>query len=271
MTAQPQTASDATTFSLERFAWDSPDRLEVSGWFADVGEVGSEPPTLLVEADDTQLRLPAVPERAGGPPRDGRRWWAAFAWEEAPADFEHAVLELGELTVELPQPQPRRAQRGDRLLEVRRAAPAGEAHAPQASDRLALQAALVLAQEEIRGLRGSIEQVQRELQRARADVELERGHRSTDSERFRDGLQRVRRSAEEAIAAERETAREVGRELGDARGELTRQAERLAELERAARESRQRRAAIEEACGQAEQLLAHLSRLRDGQADEASA
>jgi hypothetical protein len=256
-----------TTFSLERFAWDTPDRLEVSGWFSDIVVDAPEPPTLVVRADDTSLRLPAVGKRLSGPPREGRHWSAAFAWDDAPAAFEHARLELGEMVVDLPQPRPRRARRGDQILDVRRAGVPDRPARTAATDRLALQTAQLLVREETTTLRNTVDQLQRDLERAHADVEAERRQRAADSERFRDGLARVRAAAEEAIAAERATAADAARELDGARRRLGEQRGRLAELERFAQDAEHRQAGIRAACEETERLLDRLVSLRDAQAD----
>src|SRR3954453_8268879 len=105
MRASTQRAPEPKTpFPLERFAWDTPDRLEVSGWFCNFEADASEPPVLVVRAGDRSLKLPAVPKRLSGPPREGRHWSAAFAWDDAPGAVERARLELGEMLVELPHP-----------------------------------------------------------------------------------------------------------------------------------------------------------------------
>jgi hypothetical protein len=264
MRASAQPASEPkTTFSLERFAWDTPDRLEVSGWFAGVVAEASQPPTLVVRAGDISVRLPVVAKRLSPPPRVGRHWSAAFAWDDAPAAFEHARLEVGEMAVDLPQPHPRRARRGDQVFDVRRTGVVGRPDTTSATDRLALQTAQLLVREETSSLRNTVEQLQRDLERAQADVEAERRHRAADSERFRDGLARVRASAEEAIAVERATAAAAAEELDDARRRLGEQRGRLAALERSAQDAARRQEGIRAACAETERLLDRLVGLRD--------
>jgi hypothetical protein len=264
MRASTQPASEPkTTFSLERFAWDTPDRLEVSGWFSDIAADPSEPPILVVRASDTSLRLPVVPKRLTGPPRDGRHWSAAFAWDDAPAAFEGARLVLGEMVVDLPQPRPRRARRGEQVLDVRVAGVPGRPDKTADADRLALQTAQLLVREETTSLRNTVEQLQRELERAQADLEAERRQRAADSERFRDGLAQIRASAEEAVAAQQATAAHAARELDDACRRLGEQRGRVAELERFARHAERRDAGIRAASAEAERLLDRLVSLRD--------
>src|SRR3954447_16262350 len=83
----------APTFSLERFSWGAPDRLEVTGVFSGVADEASGDPVLAVHGPDGTHRLPAIPEAEAGPPADGARWTASFAWQEAPVAFRRARLE----------------------------------------------------------------------------------------------------------------------------------------------------------------------------------
>lgn len=102
-------ASDRAIFELERFAWGAPDRLELSGRFIGLPDVSADAPVLVIVGDDGVHRLPAVPDSLAGPPEEGRRWRAAFAWQDVPVAFDVAELQLGsDIVVELPQPDPRR-------------------------------------------------------------------------------------------------------------------------------------------------------------------
>lgn len=262
MTAPAEPIAQPARFALERFAWEGPDRLEVSGWFEGLDVELADRPVLVVEGGDANHRLPAVPDRLSGPPNGQQRWWAAFAWDDAPAAFERARLELGAgLAIDLPQPRPKRTRRGERMLEVRRPEPLTTSEA--AADRLAFHAELLLAREEAQSLRAVLERTQRELERARHDVEAERSGRAADSQRFRDSLGRVRASAEDAISNERAMARRLAHELEDARRRMEEQAERTAALEHAAKEAAGHRSSVEAACAETEQLLARLTSLRD--------
>jgi hypothetical protein len=103
--------SGGATFELEQFEWAAPDRLELRGRFIGLRGVSADAPMLVVVGDGRVHRLPAVPGSAAGPPEEGRRWQAAFAWHGPPVAFDVAELQLGsDLVVELPEPAPRRAR-----------------------------------------------------------------------------------------------------------------------------------------------------------------
>jgi hypothetical protein len=82
-----------TTFELRRFAWGTPDRLELSGTFGGLPETPTgAAPVLVVQAGERVHRLPAVPDSLDGPPADGRVWQAQFAWQDPPVAFHGAEL-----------------------------------------------------------------------------------------------------------------------------------------------------------------------------------
>jgi hypothetical protein len=256
------------TFELERFVWGAPDRLEVCGTFAGVGDAPAGSPVLVVRGNGDMHRLPAVPDSVSGPPADGRRWLAAFAWLEAPVAFDAAVLEFGDLMVELPEPGARRQLFRHQVLEVRRAraaaapeetAPAeseATAAGPVGAEQVRLEAELLAAQEEAREARAGLQRTESELARAREDLNSERERAGADAERFRAGLARVQKSAADAIAAK-------DAELDGLRA-------RVAELEAAGDDARKLRSELERARGaaadasaQTEQLLTRLTAIRD--------
>jgi hypothetical protein len=256
----------AATFQLERFVWGAPDRLEIAGTFAGVGEPPAESPVLVVRGNGGTHRLPAMVDSVSGPPEDGQRWLAAFGWQEAPVAFGAAVLEFGDdFVVELPEPGARRQLFRHQLLAVRRpraAAPKAEvaepepAPAPTGADQVRLEAELLAAQEEVREARTALRRTEAELDRAREDLSGERERTAADADRFRAGLARVQQSAADAIAAK------------DAELEALRA--RVAELEAAGdeaahlRSERERaRGAADEARAQTEQLLERLTAVRD--------
>jgi hypothetical protein len=245
-------STEAPTFALKRFAWETPDRLVVSGVFGDLPDLpdpatlGS--PVLVVRAGEGVHDLPAVAESVEGPPQDGKVWQAQFSWQDAPVAFAEAELRLGaDLTVLLPEPsEKRRLNRARNMLEVRisnGADPSPEAteiahdpppeaevgvvakaeaepeHAPENGGPAAVgaQVELLAAQEEVRAVRVSLQQTEAELARAREDLEAERTRQAADSERFREGLAQVRETAERALADEHRTVSRLDSELRDAK------------------------------------------------------
>jgi hypothetical protein len=270
------------TFELERFEWGAPDRLELAGTFAGLHDVPPDDAALVVRGGGLTHRLAVDPASVSGPPEDGRRWEATFAWREAPVPFDAAELSLGDrLVVELPQPGPQDVQPEGHLLQVR---------SPEAQDagdgahRVRSQAELVVAQQEIHDLRAAADRVRLELARAREDLEAERVAHAEDAERFRASLEMVQRSAQEAVTAERGAAQQReadAREARDAvaardaalqqlRGELEETASLRAELEQRRGEVEGFRAAlrnthgaVEAARAEAEHLLSGLTSARD--------
>jgi hypothetical protein len=261
---RPAQAPPGATFELERFEWGAPDRLELAGTFAGLHDVAPDDAALVVRGGGLTHRLAVDPASVSGPPEDGRRWEAAFAWREAPVPFDAAELSLGDrLVVELPQPGPQDGH----LLEVR---------SPEAQDagdgahRVRSQAELVVAQQEIHDLRAAADRVRLELARAREDLEAERVAHAEDAERFRASLEMVQRSAQEAVTAERGAAQQREAELQQLRGELEETASLRAELEQTRGEVEGFRAAltnthgaVEAARAEAEHLLSGLTSARD--------
>ena len=256
-------AFEKTTFALERFAWDSPDRLELSGWFSGLpDEESPATPVIVVHATDGTHRLPAVSADASAP-EDGRRWKAAFAWQERPAPFDVAELQLGAgIVIELPEPRPESRKPGDELLEVTRARAGGGA------EKLRLEADLVATQEELREALATLDQTQEHLARAREDLEAAHARHAADAERFRAGVARVRESAERALASERLTAQRLELDLQRSHDELAQLREQVAEHERAGAEVQELRAELETARCLSDDVHA---RLRDAQRPVAEA
>jgi HAMP domain-containing protein len=264
MTAPVQSKAAPAVFLLERFAWDGPDRLRVSGRWEPGESPTTEPAMLVVRSGDATHRLPALAEPCADSRGDGRRWSATFAWPHGPAAFEGAVLEIGgELIIELPQPRPKRLRRSHRRLQVRCADHTNGSSPAGAIAGVAHEAELVLAREEILSLRASVERLEQQLDRACVDVESERRGRSADAESFRHSLADLRTTAEQALEAERITARRLGRELEEARQRLADQDAQLTELQRVATDADRQRSVIDSARAQTEQLLAELTALRD--------
>jgi chromosome segregation ATPase len=199
---------------------------------------------------------------ASAPLEDGRRWEAAFAWQEPPAPFDIAELELGGgLVVELPEPRSE-IQLSAHPLEVAQGGAGGSA------ERLRLEADLVAAQEELREAGSALEQTREQLARAREDLEAAHARHAADADRFRDGLARVRESAERALAAEQETAQQLEHDLGRAHDELAMLREQVVQHERAGAEVEELRADLETARRRGDD--AH-TRLREAQRPVAEA
>jgi hypothetical protein len=266
MTAPALPKAEPAVFLLERFAWDGPDRLRVSGCW-EVGESPTtEPTTLVVRSGDATHRLAALPECSAQTRGDGRRWSAAFAWPDAPAAFERAELEIGgALIIDLPQARSKRLRRSHRRVQVRRADHTGGASPVGATQGVAHAADLVLAREEIMSLQATVKRLEQQLDRACIDVESERRARSADAESFRHNLAELRTTAEQALEADRNTAR---RELEEARQQLSDKEARLTELERIVSDTSRQRSVIESARARTEQLLHELTALHDSLADQ---
>jgi DNA repair exonuclease SbcCD ATPase subunit len=221
-TGTPSPPTDARRFELQRFAWGAPDRLELAGTFTGLDGSPSDLPVLVLTGADRTHRLPAAPDDVSGAPENGRPWHAAFVWQEAPAAFQAAVLQLGgELAVDLPEPGADDAEPGIVELPIR-LRPGG--------DRLRLEAELLGAGEELREAQAALRRTEEELARARADLDTEREGRAADAVRFRQGLAQVRESAEEALAAEQRTAERLHDELAAGSGALAAKDAELAEM-----------------------------------------
>jgi methyl-accepting chemotaxis protein len=227
-------------------------------------------PVLVVRGDGATHRLPAASGPSGAP-EDGQPWTATFVWQTAPVPFNAAQLELGDdFVVELPQPGETDGE-GYHVLELRRTGEAQEepvlTAAPDPPPSTApdpgvgqvhLQAELLEAQQEGRELRASLQQVQEELSRARADLTAEREGRAGDAARFRDGLAQLEASAEEALASHEAAMADLRRQLeaagaertqavSEARAEGARLRERLTSLEHAAKDVDELRSQLERA------------------------
>jgi hypothetical protein len=272
--AEDQGRPARATFELERFAWGAPDRLEVSGTFVGLRDAPPDPPVLVVHSRERTHRLRAVPDGFSGPPQDGQPWRAQFACQEPPVVFEAAELELGaDIVVGLPEPADDRSLVGDQALEVRRAGTERDvASADQARldgvERLRFEADLLAAQEEIHQLRAAEARTREELARALEDLKTETDRRAADAERLREGLARVRASAEEALAVEQGAAQQLGAALREARDAIDARDEALKELRgqlseaRAVAEALRRRVAgVEQARSAAQDARTDVERL----------
>lgn len=263
-------------FELRRFAWGTPDRLELAGTFGGLPETPTGAPVLVVKAGERVHRLPAVPDSFSGPPANGQVWQAQFAWQDPPVAFQGAELQFGtELIVELPEPGFKRRVARPRLLKVQ-TAPEPLATVDGSAASVGSQVELLAAQEEVREVQAALEQTRAELARAREDLQAERNRRAADGERFREGLAGVRESAEQALAAEQATvtqlrsqaeATEAARTEAEATADALRK--QVEKLESDSQETGQLRSelatahsAVDEARGDAERLLGRLTSIR---------
>ena len=297
-------ASNHPIFELARFAWEAPDRLELSGKFMGLPDVPADDPILVVNGADGTHRLPVVSDRLSGPPEDGRRWDAAFAWQEAPVAFEDAKLEFGaDIVVDLPGPSPSRIRSRRQTLTVtlergqnqgatgHQPGRAEDAEAVEPYDgvqRLRVQADLLATQETLHETRSELQRTQEELNRARSDLASERQLRRADTERFHQGLAEIRDAAARALNDHQSAEQRLGAELRHAQGIIEAKDAALdklgGQLEAAAAEHadaeseaaaeitvlRERLARREAAGAEADQLRAELETSR-GQADETRA
>jgi hypothetical protein len=285
----------APTFELKRFAWATPDRLELLGTFGGLQEAPVDAsPVLVVRAGQSVHRLPADADSLAGPPQEDREWEATFAWQDAPVAFDGAEVHLGGgLVVQLPEPSAEQLLSRTRVLQVQSAQ--GDERQPPNGRAAAVgsQVEVLAAQEEVREVQVAMERTEAELSRARDDLQAERERRAGDSERFRDGLAKVREASEQALADAHKTmdARNVAAEkaLGEAneaieakdaaletlraqleaaaaakakaRGEAETQRERAAKLESDAKETGRLRTELEQAYGSVEQARGDAERI----------
>jgi hypothetical protein len=201
------------TFELKRFVWATPDRLEIDGRFVGLDDGATGDPVLVLRGADRTHRLPAVGD--GTAVGEGEDWHAAFAWQEAPTAFGAAELELGDdLLVELPEPRRNTDEAELGVIDVRRRG---------GSERLRLQSELFASRSELSEAHARSERLERELARAREDLDEERAGRAADAKSFREGLQQANAVAGETVAeamAEVETLRTRTAELAARTAEL---------------------------------------------------
>jgi hypothetical protein len=280
-------ASSEISFELDHFSWRGPDRLQLSGTFVGLRDAPGETPVLVLSGPHDTQSLPAV--EGSGPPADGEPWFAEFAWQEPPVPFAVAALHFGDvMIVELPEPgpkgfrfrkpalkvhvasadeagaepaepaEPAEAAEPTEPAEAEEAAETPEAAEPNepvtGTERVRLEAQLLVAQDEARELRAELEKSREELARAREDLESEHARHAEDAQRFRDGLAQVQESAEAALA-------QLRGELEEALAARGRTDERMAAFEAT-------RGEAEAARSDAERLLSRLTAMRDAFGDD---
>ena len=242
-------ARHSPVFELARFAWGAPDRLELAGRFVGLSDLPADAPTLVISGANGVHRLPVVPDSVSGPPEDGGRWEAEFAWQEAPVAFDVVKLEFGDtIIVELPEPSARRTRARRQLLRVSRelaqegqpihseperaddGSPQEEVVQADGVQQLRAQAELLATDEALRDARANLQRSHEELARARDDLESERELRKVDGKRFRQGLAEMSAAAERALATEQSAVQELGAELREARAMIDAKDAALADL-----------------------------------------
>jgi hypothetical protein len=206
--------AERVSFSLVRFEWTPPDRLEVVGAWVGVDRDDLSKVMLSLYGPRSTHRLQAI----GGNLANMRNWSAVFAWTGDPETVERAELVVGEtLVVDLPvsnSKQPRR-RFGRTSLPVRDVEPqTPEPNAPAAdADVLALHAAMVAAQDEAAEARDVLARVEAEGERAREQAKRERTLRESDVARLHESMDTLRRLAEDSLQKEREATRRVSVQL----------------------------------------------------------
>jgi hypothetical protein len=180
------------SFELTRFAWATPDRLEVAGRFVGMARGSAGEPVLVLHGADATHRLPAVVD-ASPPPgaSDEGSWHAQFAWEEPPSAFELAELEFGQdLVVTLPEPDLDEGEHEPSMIEVVRR---------DRREQLHVAARVLVLESQLDEADARQARLEAELARARSDVEGERAARADAAEQYRAGIERLRLAADEAV------------------------------------------------------------------------
>jgi hypothetical protein len=244
-TQEPATApGEAVTFALERFSWGAPDRLELAGTFDGLDAAPSGAAVLVLAGVTGTYRLTASPGDVSGVPVNGEPWFATFVWQDAPAAFDAAVLELGdELMVDLPAPG---MGASPVALEARSTsfddsgAPSEPAEPAAAPERLGAEAERLTLWEDLHLAKEQARRLGDELARAREDLETEREGRAEDAARYRAGLAQMREAADAAL-------QEQAGGLSSATAEVEQLREELAAARAEAEEARNRIATVREA------------------------
>jgi hypothetical protein len=190
--AQLSPPTGTAAFDVERFAWTSPDRLEVCGRWYGVRGLRFVRPTLEVAGPEgTRRRMLAVLEHKPWAALDGEEWVAAFPWEGDPCALDETHLAVAPSVVVALDPP---AAPGVR----RRPAPKGAQRAQLQRER---DAALEARDDALR----RVERVRRTAEAAVEDrVAPVREH----FEREREELEAERDAAREAVTGV-EAAREA--------------------------------------------------------------
>ena len=210
------------SFTLLRFEWTPPDRLDVAGtWFGvENGDLSNA--TLILYGSRSVHRLEPVQGVSG----HMRNWSAVFSWRGDPESVERAELVLGSaLVVELPSSDSKQARRrfGRTRLAVRELEQQGAAASgPEVDgDVLAVHAAMVAAQEEAAEARDELARLQAEVERAREQAKRERARRESDAARLHEAMGTLRGLAEDSLQKEREATRRVSSQLDEVEASIS--------------------------------------------------
>jgi hypothetical protein len=259
-------ADDRATFVMEQFRVTAGGRLEIQGTWDGVPGADLERPVLVLHFADRIVDVDA--DRIRG---TARTWYASFPWDGDPESIRKAVLHVGgRLRVDLgPHPTTRR-RLGRTALPALALLDVPGPVVPEVAE-----ADILSTHAELGALRDRLAAVEEEAQQARdgaaqawAEAERARVLRERESERLHDAMDALRRSAHDAVEADRERLRMQGIELEQLRLELARLAEVEAERDEARAAGDEARAELAEARrtleylgGQAERARAQLTEL----------
>ena len=259
---------DQATFVMEQFRVAADGRLEIQGTWDGVPAADLEQPVLVLHFEDRIADVDA--DRVRG---TARKWYASFPWNGDPEAIRKAVLHVGgRLRVDLgPHPTTRRRLGRTALPALALLEMPGPV-VPEIAE-----ADILSTHTELAELRDRLAAVEEEAQQARdnatqawAEAERARVLRERESERLHDAMDSLRRSAHDAVEADRERLRMQGIELEQLRAELARLAEVEAERDAALAARDEAQAAGDEVRGELAETRRTLERL-GGQAERARA
>ena len=216
---------------MEQFRVAADGRLEIQGTWDGVPAADLEQPVLVLHFEDRIADVDA--DRVRG---TARKWYASFPWNGDPEAIRKAVLHVGgRLRVDLgPHPTTRRRLGRTALPALALLEMPGPV-VPEIAE-----ADILSTHTELAELRDRLAAVEEEAQQARdnatqawAEAERARVLRERESERLHDAMDSLRRSAHDAVEADRERLRMQGIELEQLRAELARLAEVEAERDAA--------------------------------------
>ena len=198
--------TDEGSFTLFRFEWSVPGRLDVARAWSGMDKRDVSKPVLSLHEPAGTQRLRPVSGVLGNP----RKWSAVFEWNGDPSAIEGADLTLDDaLTVKLPTSDFRhRRRRFERvqLPVVGLEQAAGTSGPRPDTDVLAIHAAMVATWEEATEAQEEVARLRVENERVRGDARRDRARRESESARLHEAMAILRRMAAEALQREREAA-----------------------------------------------------------------